>query len=291
MTDAKLIFQDARLRVTRRRPSRHDSRQALKDAHHAVELVLRRKAEGLGLKPYDFDALVKQLKGRRVSIPYEREIDELNKSRVLAQHYGTVLEGKDVYRLVITAENFMKEFLSEAFAVDYDSLSELVTLENQDIKRILEEAQKLLADGSFEKAAITAHLAVQKTKWVIERKLSPSRLGSHAGRFLLRFGETSLGEINDALNELSEAIEDTRDLALSMPFAQDLKRLSDITRAAFLRILEGPVQIQVFNELRDHEPTHDDAVFAVELAIEYVSWADQVYGLSEEPEDHVKPES
>ena len=283
LTDAKLILQEARLRVSRGRPSRLDSRQSLKDAHHSVELVLRRKAEELGTKPYDFDALLKTMKGRGVSVPYERELEELNKSRVLAQHYGTVLDSKDAYRLVVAAENFMRDFLLAAFGVDYDSLSELETLGNEDVKGTLKRAQKMLDDGLFEDAAITAHLAVQKTKWIIERKLSPQKRRSRFSRFLLRFGDMELRDINDALNELSDAIEDTRDIAFSAPFAQDLKRLGVITGAAFLPIFEGEPVTQVMTERRDHEPTSDDAEFAVQLATEYALWADQTYGLSEDP--------
>ncbi len=280
LTDSKLILHDARFRIARGRSSRLDSRQALKDAHHAVELVLRRKAEELNAKPYDFDTLLKTLKEQDITVPYERELDELNKSRVLAQHYGSVLDGKDTYRLVVTAENFMKDFLPASFGVDYDSLSILDPLGNDDVKATLEEAIRKQKAGRFEDAAIAAHLAVQKTKWVIERRVSPTGRGFRR-HFHLTFGESMFGDINNALDEISEAVENTRDIALSAPFAQDLKRLSDITRAAFLRILDGPVEIQVMKELRDHEPSSDDADFAVNLAIEFALWADQVYGLSE----------
>jgi hypothetical protein len=282
MIDAKLILQDARRAVSRGRPSRHDSRQALKDAHHSVELVMRRKAEELGTKPYDFDSIVKVLKRRGVIIPYEREMEELNKSRVLVQHYGTVLDGKDVYRLVVASENFMKDFLSAAFHIDYDSLSELETLGNNDIKETIKKAQKALAANDFEDAAINAHLAIQKTKWIIDRKLSSTGRGYSMRHFSFGLGSLGSREVSNAINELSEEIQDTRDIVISGPFAQDIRRLGEITRAAFLPIIDGPVKIQVMNDLRESEPRLEDATFAVQLAIEYSMWIDQVFGIPDD---------
>ena len=249
---------------------------------------MRRKAEELGTKPYDFDSIVKVLKGRRVLIPYEREMEELNKSRVLVQHYGTVLDGKDVYRLVVTSESFMKDFLSAAFHVDYDSLSELETLGNKDVKETIKKAQKALSEHSFEEAAINAHLAIQKTKWIIDRKLRSRGRGYWIRHVSFGFGALESREVKNAINELSEEIEDTRDLVISGPFAQEIRRLGDITRAAFLPIIDGPVEVQVMDDLRERKPGRDDATFAVKLAIEYAMWVDQAYGIPDDPSSETK---
>src|SRR6266567_3834451 len=69
LTDANSILRHGKIHLSRGKASRLDRRLAIHHAHHAVELVLRKKAELLGLNPFEFPVLVKSLKKQKVVIP------------------------------------------------------------------------------------------------------------------------------------------------------------------------------------------------------------------------------
>jgi hypothetical protein len=87
------------------------------------------------------------------------------------------------------------------------------------------------------------------------------------------------------IRDIGEDLDDCFDVALSAPFASDLRRLGKTTHAAFDRTADGQIVRRkslagYFVERDDgrEKPTSEDADFALELAIEYVLWAEQVYG-------------
>jgi len=247
-------------------------------AHHAVELALRKKAAELGASPadvYDFPKLIKFLMRKGVNLTYQRELEELNKTRELIQHYGQVPDEKEAYQLVHAAENCMKEFCSAAFAVDYVKLSPTDLISNQDIRKTLAEAQDAYDRGRFEDAAIAAHFAIQQGKWIVRQKVLGGRYRHH----LRSTSDRVIGDILQTIDDIDRALDDTLDVALSATFAYDFTRLREITCAVFHMIPGGRPTTQVMKQFRDHEPTADDADFALELATEYLLWADQAYGL------------
>lgn len=123
--------------------SRIDMHLAINHAHQAVELTLRKKADLLGKNPRDFPALIKTLQKGGVGIPYSRQIDELNKARVLSQHYSSAPNDDDVRRLVFVAKDFLIDFWKDAIGVDYDSVSLTELISNDEIRNVLEMLKKL----------------------------------------------------------------------------------------------------------------------------------------------------
>jgi len=282
LTDAKALMNHGKLHLSRGKTSRLDRLLAVHHAHHAVELVLRQKAKEKQVNPYDIPTAIKALKKHGVPIPYERELDELNRTRVLIQHYGQVPDEREAYRLVATSENFMREFCAQSFNVDYGALSMLDIISNDSIRMTLQEALDARKKGSYEDAIMTAHLAIEKAKCVVQDRILPRRHRYSVSLSTKRY----LKDLVESVNEIRDELHDTLDVALSAPFAYDLKRLKEMTGARFHRtgderIVARTVYAKLGIGEDESKPvvTSDDAEFALKLATEYILWAQQNYGL------------
>lgn len=207
--------------------SRIDMHLAINHAHQAVELTLRKKADLLGKNPRDFPALIKTLQKGGVGIPYSRQIDELNKARVLSQHYSSAPNDDDVRRLVFVAKDFLIDFWKDAIGVDYDSVSLTELISNDEIRNVLEEAEK--ADNP-EKCVIKSVLATYMVKWWIESEFSDAWVSAN----------TITGDVVG----VEDAFGFVLDIALSSPFAYKLKKLRECTGIIFLPIPEGKPVMQ-----------------------------------------------
>lgn len=251
--DLKAIMEHAILH--QQNGSKLDMRFGVNHAHQAVELTLRKKAELLGKNPLDFPKLVKQLKKEGISIPNERQIDELNKARVLIQHYGTTPNDNDARRLIFAARDFLIAFWKEAFEINYEDISLIDLINNEEIKELLREAEK--ADN-YKQRLIKSLRAIYEVKWWIESRFHEARL---------TWSLVSL--------DVEDALDFVLDIALSSPFASKLWKLRKSTGIVFLPIPGGE---PVMQQLKKYRFTRKDAAYALELATEYALWAEQVYG-------------
>jgi hypothetical protein len=288
LIDAKMLMEHGKLHASHKKMSKIDRRLAVQHVHHAIELVLRAKAEDLNENPHDFPTAINILKKHAVAIPYEREIQELNKVRVLTQHYGTAPDEKDAYRLVSMAENFMQDFCKTAFEVDYSNISLIQLIENSDIRQTLDEAKKAYEGEKYEEAAINAHLAIQKAIWTIKEKMLGSR--SHG---LITYGtggypqDRIILEIEGEIYGILSDLDSISEIVLAAPFALDIVNLKKITRVKFSKFRNEISSVKlsrpkspVDGTVEEPKPIQkEDAEFALELAIEYVLWAEQMYGL------------
>lgn len=234
-----------------------DMRLAINHAHQAVELTLRKKAELLGENPFGFPDVMKALKGH-VKIPYERQMEELNKTRTLIQHYGTTPNDNDARRLIFVARDFLAEFWKEAFGVDYDDVSLFDLITNAKVKELLVEAAKGVKAGNHDKTAANSVQATYEVQWGIQKRFR--------GRPTKLTGFEVVG--------LEDVLDFVLNVALSSPFAYKLWKLKETTGIVYLPIPEGEPVMQRFKE----HNTREDAMYALELATEYALWAEQVYG-------------
>lgn len=237
--------------------SRIDMRLAINHAHHAVELTLRKKAELLGKNPRDFPKVMNALRNSGIRIPYERQIEELNKARVMTQHYGSIPNEDDVRRLVFVARDFIIDFWKDALNVDYDSVSLTDLIGDDEIRKILKEAEKT---DNHEECVTKSVKATYLVKWWIES-------GFYEGGPIIDVVTTDSVGVEDALNFVL-------DVALSNPFAYKLHKLRRRTGVEFSLIPEGEPEMQ---KMKTVKLTREDANEALELAIEYALWAEQVY--------------
>lgn len=257
LLDLKALMEHAILH--QQNGTKLDMRLAINHAHQAVELTLRKKAELLDMTPLEFPRIIKALKRKGVRIPYERQIDELNRARVLTQHYGTTPNDNDARRLIFMARDFLIDLWKDTFDIDYDDISLTDLISNKEMKELLIEAEKAEKDRNYKKAVIKSVLSTYKTKWWIESKFR--------GKPVL-YSVMPLGGVEKTLDFIL-------DIALSGPFAYKLWKLRETTDIVFLPIPGGEPEMQ---QLKEHEFIFEDATFALELATEYVLWAEQVYG-------------
>lgn len=244
--------------------SKMDMRLAVNHAHQAVELTLRKKTELFGKNPYDFPTIVKTLKRNNVDIPYERQMEELNKARALTQHYGTTPNDDDARRLVFVARDFLIDFWKDSLNINYEGISLVNLIENDKIREILTEAEKVGKAKKHEDCVIKSVLATYMVKWWIE--------GGFYEEGHIASGISLVGIVDD--HNVTDALGFVLDIALSSPFAYRLKKLRKSTGIVFLPIIEGKPQMQ---KLKKRKFTHQDALEALELAIEYALWAEQIY--------------
>jgi len=237
--------------------SRIDMRLAINHAHHAVELTLRKKAELLDKNPRDFPKVMNALRNSKIRIPYERQIEELNKARVMTQHYGSIPNEDDVRRLVFVARDFLKDFWQDALNADYDSVSLTDLISDDEIRKILKEAENT---NNYEECVAKSVLATYLTRWWIKSGFYEE------GPFIDPI------DVNQV--DVEDALDFVFDIALSSPFAYKLQKLRRRTGVVFLPIPGGKPKMQRMKRVK---LTREDASEALELAIEYALWAEQVY--------------
>ncbi len=237
-----------------------DMRFAINHAHHAVELTLRKKAELLGATPYYFPKILKMLKDKDVKIPYERQVVELNKARELTQHYGTTPNENDARRLIFVSKDFLTDFWRDALGVDYDDMSLIDLIENDEIREKLKEAEK---EENYEKAVTKSILATYMVSWWIKNGFYEAEP---------TYG-VPIMDVTD--HEVQEAFDVILEVALSSPFFYKLWKLRKSCGIVFLHI---PREQPILQKSKQVKFTREDASYALELAIEYALWAEQIYG-------------
>ncbi len=185
-----------------------------------------------------------------------------------------------MFRLVSASESFAKVFCEQSFRVNYDELSAIGLIENDKVRKTMQTAREALSNKKFEDATIQSHFAIQQTKWLIE-----SRVGTRRVEYGPWFGGGSplsdeiRMQVSSMYNDLRERVEDVLNVSLSAPFASKLRHLERITRANFFPIDDKTAHLQVLKDLREGDPGEEDAGFALDLATEYILWAQDVYGM------------
>jgi len=180
----------------------------------------------------------------------------LNTTRNLAQHHGQVPDQTTVAKLVAIAKEFLIDFWLKEFNVEYEDISLLKQVQDQELQGILKKAEESLKEQNYDETMEQAILAIYKNVWKLKRKFPPPYVSHHP---MLAFPE----EWQDFLL-----------VALSTPYASKLRRLLETTGIVFLPIPEGEPVIQ---KMKDYKATKEDAIFACGIALEYTIWVEQMY--------------
>jgi uncharacterized protein YutE (UPF0331/DUF86 family) len=276
--DAKMMLTHGKYHLKSGHLSRLDRLLAIHHAHHAVELTLREKVSQLGERPGSFPELVKALKNHNVTIPYERELTELNSVRNLMQHHGTATEDREVYRLVSASESFMREFCSNSWGLSYDELSVVDLVENKNAREALRRGYEEFAKREFMESAAYARLSIEQVRW-----LTKDKFGIHM--FGKRIGDTPIlpqdEEMTEPLESLWRALSQTAEVALFAPFATDYEHVRELTKSMLYSFHDGKMEISKVIPLIEstEELSEPEAAFCLELALEFLLWAQQSYDI------------
>ena len=225
---------------------------AIHHSHQAIELTLRIKAEEFGSNAYNYNQLKDALK--KNSIPHERSLDELNKTRNLVQHYGQIPDQITVIRLVSIARESLIEFWEKQFNIDYFEISLIDLLNDKEIQVTLKKAVTLLKGGKFIESTQQSILAINRNIWkLVDKFPEPEIIGFEVG----------FAHYDEFLFPL-----------VSMPFASKIKSLLKKTGINWYENSEGTPSKHVEGH---YVPTEIDAVYSHNLAIEYSLWTEQIY--------------
>lgn len=275
LVDVKLLAEHGRSHASNGYVSSLDRRLAIHHVHNAIELLIRRKGKELGIEAPDFDKLISKMKERKIVIPRERDLRELNHARIQSQHYESTLDEKDAYRLTINAIELLKELFSEFYHLAYEKVSLTELVRNVSVKSLLDKAESSLANHKYRSCAYEARAAIEKTKWIIRQNMH--RLHVVDDPIHLRLSLKSEDE-----RRLVGKFEEIIDLALFLRYAQELSKLNSMTSEVSINKMneENPT-ISVSKSLfGPRKPlTHEEAEFAYRVAVDFVLWADSTFGL------------
>jgi len=244
---------------------------AIHHAHQAIELTLRIKAEEIGSNAYYYPDLVKDLKKPNkgfngITIPNERILDQLNKTRVLAQHYGDPPEQPTVVKLVSIAKEAVIDFWLNEFDINYDDVGLLNLLQDKDLQETLKQGENLLKEKKYNESVQLSVLAIYKNIWKLATKFPPPAFQSK--------GELANELMGYGSSNPFERWDDFLYVVLSLPYASKLKQLKEKTGIVYFNFIGGKTGMQ---QMKDYKATDADAFFAHSLATEYSLWIEQMY--------------
>jgi len=269
LIDIKLLLEHGITHMNE--TGRTDRMLAVHHAHQAVELSLRIKAEEMGFNPYKFPDLIKRLKkpGKGLAgiiIPYERKVEELNKTRALIQHYGQTPDFQTVIQLVTIAKEAIIDFWKEQFNIDYYDISLLNQLQDKDLLETLNQAEIFLKEKKYDRSVELSILAIYKNIWKLAKKFPPPAFQSKGELLneLMGYGSSDPFGKWDAFLYV----------VLSLPYASKLKQLRQKTGIVYLGIPGGK---PIMQQRKDYKAQEPDAFYAFSIAVEYSLWIEQMY--------------
>ena len=133
------------------------------------------KAKSVPLTKLDTIGLVSQLEAVKnfgITMPGVAALQDLNKARVGFKHNGNLPHPPEALKHRASVEALLREAMCDHFAVDFDSLSMVDLIENDDIRGHLKDAEVSLAADRIAEAAI-ALAKVRILAFGLMRDLSP----------------------------------------------------------------------------------------------------------------------
>ena len=154
--------------------------------HDSVELFLHLSAEILGLNITNisfmeyFTRINKELKN--IELTQRTSMDKLNRTRVSLKHKGLYPNPIDIEYFRVNTQNFFEENCPTIFGIDFDKISLLDLIQDEEVRKELENAQNEFINGyykeSLEIIAIAFHILLENYE---ENKkvhnLSPFHIG------------------------------------------------------------------------------------------------------------------
>lgn len=182
--------------------------------HDCVELFLILAAEKVGATIRDkmfildyWNAINQNLGADKLS--QKASIKRLNEARKTFKHKGILIEEGEIESFRITTKLFLDENIPLIFNMNFDEISMIDLIENQNVKKILKDSQDLLMKEKFKEAI--EHIAVAYKVLILDYETSKEMFGmsifdvlgwrfKSIGRFDLKKDEEGIVEALENIN-------------------------------------------------------------------------------------------
>ncbi len=102
-------------------------------------------------------------------LPLKEKMLELNKARVGFKHYGILPDSSHSFRYYGYVTEFINNTVRNFFNLEFDAISLVDTVRNEEIRKYLKEAEELLGEKDLKKSLVSCEIAYQKIFKYVER--------------------------------------------------------------------------------------------------------------------------
>lgn len=200
---------------------------------------------------------------QHIELPLSAKMHELNKARVNFKHYGILPAQTEATKFSGYAAEFAQEAVLNFFRLNFENLSLVDILNEEDIRNHLKEAQSFLKEDDLSQCIISCakaeYLSLRKFREIfppVDYKLS------HAGDF---FGGNQEHSINSLFNYLGEYLEALRSSCIVNFLGMDLVEYARFRSLAPYIVMTANGKLHCNMKYRE-KYTPADANFCIEYA-------------------------
>jgi len=166
-------------------PGELDRMIAIHNFHNAIEITLKAIIIHNDIctdKKLDFKfselitEIEKKFVGQGIKIHYKQELINMNLARNLAQHHASEPFRSGLDEARVYTREFLQEVFNDFFAINFDEVSQVDALVNDDLRTILKMAQDSFKNGDIERGLLITRFAFDL---LIESCLEPESSEIH----------------------------------------------------------------------------------------------------------------
>lgn len=270
---SKYLFREGQKQVSARDPV--SAGLAISLYQDAVELFLWTIAKEYEARATDKTSftdmwdLIRDAKRNveRRELPLRAKMMELNKARVNFKHYGNLPAPSEAEKFQGYTEDFLRESMKLFFDVDFDDVSLVDLVKNEEVKQLLKEAERYLRENLAKESVLTCAKAENLISGYLS-KLIPRvdhRLGDMARAFK---DPEQRRAFQGPLRYLEDYLDTLRKLCIAGLFrfdVFDLSRFRKTVGPSVSRMADGSFQIVE----RREQYSLEDAKFVINYVINY----------------------
>ncbi|MBN2224160.1 MAG: hypothetical protein JW765_05750 [Deltaproteobacteria bacterium] len=199
-------------------------------------------------------------KDKGISIPYEKNVLDLNERRNNVQHDALAPEYLIVEEYMISTEQFLRKSFELFFWQDFDNISEISLIEDTELRRTLEEVRKLIENHEYQKSVNLISVAYLLSSNSIGKNIDFSpKMVYESGPIYL--GGIRMNGLLDGSKEVPRDLEKIQYLVELGLSHSDYNKFTDTLPYCFLA-MDGTVNLVTG---RDHQLTYEQTLWALEF--------------------------
>jgi hypothetical protein len=191
---------------------------------------------------FDFTSNLGTLSAAKLEVPLKPKLLELNKARVNFKHYGNLPARQDVAKFRSYAHQFLMEASRIHFNVDFDDISLVSLIRDEELRTYLLKAKKSVDLDEL----LPAYEELAKANYLVFLALSSVIPRFSPRDYFPRIGMSELESSTAiAFERFAESLSQLRELLLVSIFRLDLKeyRLADSALPTTVRTVSGTFHI------------------------------------------------